>query len=216
MLLTTTKITTDNVASKDSHSTTPSPVDVIQRLNSLVKTVNVFPTAKTVMVLLNVLMDPMKVKTFAASEASKPMTHLSADVEKTSSCVAAVNVSPRTKCVTVKMNAVIDPMKVLTSAASKASSLITTKNVVATQRPNGPVPTVNVSLKTTSVTVKLNAKTSLMRPTKLVVSRASRSTPPKSVVVKMDNSNVPMMIVSQSLDSVMVLLNVLMDLMKGV
>jgi hypothetical protein len=79
---------------------------------------------------------------------------------------------------------------------------------------NSLVAMANASNATNFVMVPLNAKMDLMKVTKIVVSKSSHSTTTKNVAANKVNSNARTVIVSKRSNTVMVLLNAQMDLMK--
>jgi hypothetical protein len=88
-----------------------------------------------------------------------------------------------------KPNVPINLMK-LTSAASEALSNTVRRLAAAILSPNGHVLTANAFLSNNIVMERATAETSLMKPWENVVSKDSRCSLPKNVVVKMINGNV--------------------------
>jgi BRCT domain type II-containing protein len=117
--------------------------------------------------------------------------------------------------VTAKPNVVMDLMKVTRNVASRNTPSMTIRDVAATQKPSGLVPTVTVSPMLDTVTVKLSAKIDLMKVKTSAASRNTLTTTSKFVAATQTlNSPVIMVNVSQKLADVMVKPNAKMDLMK--
>jgi len=109
----------------------------------------------------------------------------------------------------------MDLMKVTRNVASRNTPSMTIRNVAATQKPSGLVPTVTVSPMLDTVTVKLSAKIDLMKVKTSAASKNTLTTTCKFVAATQTlNSPVIMVNVSQKLADVMVKPNAKMDLMK--
>jgi hypothetical protein len=126
-------------------------------------------------------MDPMKVTNNVASRNSHNILPKSVAARKTNGNAPMVTVSPRLAVVMVKPNVLMDLTKVTKPVASKDTDSTTTRDVAATQAPNGLVPTVNASPNPITVTVNFNARMALMSNSKNAASRASRNTVSENV-----------------------------------
>jgi len=149
---------------------------VAKLMNGNVTMVIASTRTRSVMVKLNALMDLMRPKPDAATKVSKPSLAKSvAATQIPNGLVQTVTVFHRTLTVMVKLNALIDLMKEMTSAASENSLSIMT-NVVAARIINGNAKTVNVSMLNIFVMSNIIAKINLMKfPKSVDVMRRPRS-----------------------------------------
>jgi hypothetical protein len=187
---------------------------VAKKINGNVVMVIVSSRVIFAMVNPNVKMDLMKVIKTAALENSHSTMIKNVVVKMTNGNVTMVTVLSRPNTVMVKLNVLINQMKVKTSAVSENSNNITLRSVVATLKLNGPVPMAIVSNNLKNVMEKLNALMDLTKVTKNAALRNSNSTMIKNVVVKKMNGNVELETVSMILTSAMVQPIAQMDLMK--
>lgn len=134
----------NNAASTIFHSTTIKNVAVLN-LNSNVLMVTVSVLLLTAMALLLALMDLMKVMISVASKTLASTTIKDVDASRLNGHVLMVTVSICLTTVMVKLNVLMDLMKVKRSAASRDTLATTARSVAATQTLNGLVPTVTVS-----------------------------------------------------------------------
>jgi hypothetical protein len=152
----------------------------------------------------------------AVSRSSHSTTIKDVDVLTLRLPVSMVIVSLQRMPVTAKPNVVMDLMKVTRNVASRNTPSMTIRDVAATQKPSGLVPTVTVSPMLDTVTVKnFSAKIDLMKVNTIAASRNTLTTTSKFVAATQTlNSPVIMVNVSQKLADVMVKPNAKMDLMK--
>jgi len=163
----------------------------------------------------NAQMSLMKVTINVVSESTLSITIKDADVKKINSNVVTVIVSAELAIVMEKLNAKMDQMKVKNNAASESSVSTTIKYVAATLKLNGPVPTVNASVTTTTVMVNINVLTDRMRTWSNAASISSNITITKSVAATLTvNGLVLMALVSPSKMFAMVKPNAKISLMR--
>jgi len=163
----------------------------------------------------NAQMSLMKVTINVVSESTLSITIKDADVKKINSNVVTVIVSAELAIVMEKLNAKMDQMKVKNNAASESSVSTTIKSVAATLKLNGPVPTVNASVTTTTVMVNINVLTDRMRTWSNAASISSNITITKSVAATLTvNGLVLMALVSPSKTFAMVKPNAKISLMR--
>jgi hypothetical protein len=188
----------------------------MKRPRSNVTTVIASRKRTTVMVRLNAKTTLMRVIRDAVSRSSHSTTIKDVDVLTLKLPVSMVIVSPQRMPVTAKPNVVMDLMKVTRNVASRNTPSMTIRDVAATQKPSGLVPTVTVSPMLDTVTVKnFSAKIDLMKVNTIAASRNTLTTTSKFVAATQTlNSPVTMVNVSQKLADVMVKPNAKMDLMK--
>lgn len=142
--------------------------------------VNVLLRLRCVTEKLNVLMSLMNQWKNAATENIHSTITRSVDVTLIlSGLVLTVLVLDNLICVTVKLNAEINLMKVTTTAASRNSHSTTTKDVDV-KMTNGNVAMEIASLNKACAMEKPNVPMDLMKVTNTVASRSSKLTAPKS------------------------------------
>lgn len=205
-----------DVVSTDSSSMDQMSVDVIQRLSSNAKIVvraSVLLLAVTELVIVKI--EVMTIMKNVVSKDSRNTIPNVADVLRVNGSVKMVIVLLNLESVTVKLNALINLMKVTRDVASRNSHSITPESADVIQSLNGLAVMDSVLLKTDTVMAKLNAQMDLMKVKMIVASRASNSTTPKSVAVTLRlNGLAPTANVSVTITTVMVNINVQISLMK--
>jgi hypothetical protein len=170
------------VASRNTLSMTTRNVAATQKLNGAVLTETVFLSTVDVMVKPNAPMNLMKVtNNVASTDTHSTIMRYAVAIQRANGPVEMEIVSSRLLVVMVKPNVVINLMKVTRSAASENTISMEPSNVAATQTLNGPVPTVNASLRINFVMVKPNVLMDLMTEMTSVASRTTSTTHPKDV-----------------------------------
>jgi len=217
-----TSLTKDSTSavSKTSGTTTTSVVDV-KRTNSNVLTLSASKIPVFAMANHNAWISLMRATNSVVSKDSTNTLQKSADVILSlSSHAKTVIVLPTPNSVTVKLNVAMVLMKVLNSAASKASNHTIQRTAVALS-PNGLVNlATNASLFPNVVMVRLIVMMVLMKVLPITVnaaSRASSSTTEKfAAATQLPNGPVTMVVVSLNLNIVTVNHSVMISLMKTV
>jgi hypothetical protein len=150
-------------------------VDVIQRLSLLARlAVNASSLLLIVMVLV-IVDEEIEVMIIMKNVVSKDSRNTTPDVAvvlRVNGNVLMVIVSLNLESVTVKLNVLINLMKVIRNVASRISHIILPESADVNQSLNGNALMANVLLKTDTVMVKLNAQMDLMKVRIIVASKA--------------------------------------------
>jgi hypothetical protein len=146
-----------------------------KRVSTNVLTETVSPRLAYVMAKLNVPTSLTKEMLIAALRSSHSTTIKNVDVPINNSNVEMETVSLRPTSVMENHTAPISLMRVTRNVASTTTSSTTTRDVAATQKLSGPVPTENASETSNSVTVRNNVWMILMKANN-AASRNSHST----------------------------------------